>query len=149
MFPAPTIDSSEYTFGDTVGAAGCSKSRERDGKVPRAHERFVIARACFIVFHSRLACRWKFVSSRTYANASYSVRTKVRKRNSQLSHTRQITTSLDTAMTFPGCSLSYLKTHAIYFSKKRKWKINSLISVINLINILMESSHRKLWLNIA
>lgn len=57
MFPAPTIDSSEYTFGDTVGVAGCSKSRVRDGKVPRAHERFVIARACFIVFHSRLACR--------------------------------------------------------------------------------------------
>lgn len=32
MFPVPTIDSSEYTFGDTVGADGCSKSRKRDRK---------------------------------------------------------------------------------------------------------------------
>jgi len=54
MFPAPTIDSSEYTFGDTVGAAGCSKSRKRGGKF-YVHEHFVIARACFIIFHSRPA----------------------------------------------------------------------------------------------
>lgn len=56
MFPAPTIDSSEYTFGDIVGAAGCSKSRKRGGKF-HVHEHFVIARACFIIFHSCPACR--------------------------------------------------------------------------------------------
>lgn len=72
MFPAPTIDSSEYTFGDTVGAAGCSKSREhRRRKVPHARTRFVIARACFIIFCR--PCRGTRVSVkiRERANATY------------------------------------------------------------------------------
>lgn len=69
MFPAPTIDSSEYTFGDIVGATGCSKSRKCGGKVPRAR---TLRNHAYMFYYFSLASHVlvaKFVSTR-FANAT-------------------------------------------------------------------------------
>lgn len=93
MFPAPTIDSREYTFGDTVGAAGCSKSRESaQRKVLRARTR---RNRAYMFYYFSLAYlpRRRALGENSWVHNSRvprGVRTKVRKRDSRLSHGMQM-----------------------------------------------------------